>query len=436
MTTLASIATADLATVHRRARDRYDAFLRRGLKLDLTRGKPASAQLDLSTGLLALPGTGDYLGADKTDTRNYGVLQGLPELRALLAPLFGATADQVVLGDNSSLGLMHDTVVYSLLKGTPDSQRPWSKEPVVKFLCPVPGYDRHFAICEEFGIEMIPVATTADGPDMDVVERLVASDAAIRGMWCIPKYNNPTGAVYSAASIERLAAMPTAAHDFRLLWDNAYAVHHLRPERIEIASILEAVARHGHPNRAIVYGSTSKITLAGAGVALLASSKENVAWYLKRMGRRTIGGDKVNQLRHVRFFRDEAGLLAHMDAHRKIIAPKFTAVIEVFRRELADAGVASWTEPKGGYFISLDVLDGCASAVVRLAKDAGVELTPAGSTFPLGKDPNDRNIRIAPTFPDLPTVEAAAEGVALSVLVATTEALLTATRKAERGTRN
>ena len=393
------------------------------MKLDLTRGKPSDAQLDLADALLALPGTGDYRAADKTDCRNYGGLQGLPELRALLAPLFGATADQVVLGDNSSLGLMHDSIVYALLTGMSDSPRPWSKESRIAFLCPVPGYDRHFGICEQFGIEMIPVALGADGPDMDLVQRLVAEDADIRGMWCIAKYNNPTGTVYSAETVERLAGMRTAASDFRLLWDNAYAVHHLTDDRIEIPSVLEACARHGHANRALVYGSTSKVTLAGAGVALFAGSADNVAWYLKRMGKRTIGSDKLNQLRHVRFLRDTAGLLAQMDRHRAIIGPKFAKVIEIFTAHLAGSGVATWTEPKGGFFISLDVLEGCAKDVVRLAKEAGVELTPAGSTWPYGRDPQDRNIRIAPTFPDLSTVALAAEGVALSVLVATTAAL-------------
>jgi DNA-binding transcriptional MocR family regulator len=424
MTTDLTHASSDhLRSVHDAARKRYDAFAARGVKLDLTRGKPAAAQLDLAGALLALPGGDDYLAADRTDTRNYGVLQGLPELRALLAPQFGLEPQQTIVGGNSSLGLMHDTIVYALLCGTCDSARPWSQDPV-KFLCPVPGYDRHFAICEDFGIEMIPVPLDEHGPDLEVVERLVNQDAAIRGMWCIPKYSNPTGTVYSDQTVERLAAMPTAAPDFRLFWDNAYAVHHLTAERIEIANIVEACARHGHPNRPFVYGSTSKITLAGGGVAVVGSSPQNIAWYLKRMGRRTIGGDKVNQLRHVRFLRDRDGLLAHMDAHRAVIAPKFATVIETFAAHLAGSGVAAWTDPKGGYFISLDVLDGCAAAVVRLAKQAGVELTPAGSTFPHGRDPRDRNIRIAPTYPDAASVALAAEGVALSVLVAATEKLL------------
>ncbi len=424
MSDLRTLPTADLTAFHDTIQLQYGAFRNRGLKLDLTRGKPSAEQLDLSSGLLGLPGESDYIAADGTDTRNYGVLQGLPELRALLAPLFGATPAQVVIGDNSSLALMHDAVAYSLLKGTVGSERPWSREPVVKFLCPVPGYDRHFAICQDFGIEMIAVPLGADGPDMDIVERLVAGDPAIKGMWCVPKYSNPSGAVYADAVVERLASMQVAAPDFRIFWDNAYAVHHLTDERVEIRSLLEACAAHGHPDRAFVFGSTSKVTLAGAGVSLFAASAENVKWYLGRMGKRTIGSDKVNQLRHVRFLRDADGLLALMDRHRAIVAPKFTAVADAFAAHLGGTGVASWLVPKGGYFISLDVLDGCARAFVQAARTAGVELTPAGATHPLGQDPHDRTVRIAPTFPDLDTVRVAAEGVALSVLLVTSAALL------------
>jgi DNA-binding transcriptional MocR family regulator len=424
MSTLETLSPREVSAFRDQVQSRYDAFKRQNLKLDLTRGKPSSEQLDLSNGLLALPGGHDYLAADKTDARNYGVLQGLPELRALLAPLFGVTPAQVVLGNNSSLALMHDAIVYSLICGTVGSPRPWSRESRVAFLCPVPGYDRHFAICQDFGIEMIPVDLGADGPDMDAVERLVRQDAGIKGMWCVPKYSNPTGTVYSASMIERLAAMPAAAPDFRIFWDNAYAVHHLTAERVEIPSLVEACARHGHANRAFVFGSTSKITLAGAGVALFAGSAANVAWYLGRMGKRTIGSDKLNQLRHVRYLRDTEGLLALMDRHRAITAPKFASVIETLERHLAGTGVASWITPRGGYFISLDVLDGCAKDVVRLSTEAGVALTPAGATYPFGRDPRDRNIRIAPTFPDLATVATAAEGVALSVLLSTSTALL------------
>lgn len=423
MTNLVQMSVEDLRAFHHKARERYDAFRARRLKLNLTRGKPSTQQLELSEDLLALPGTGNYFAQDKTDGRNYGGLEGLPEARALFAPMLGVTPDCVVIGDNSSLALMHDTIVYSLLFGTCDSTSPWSKQEV-SFLCPVPGYDRHFTICEALGIRMIPVSLTDEGPDMAVVEKLVAEDARIKGIWCIPKYNNPTGTVYSDRTIERLAAMKAAAPDFRLFWDNAYAVHHLTEERVEIANIVDACARHGHVNRPFVFGSTSKITLAGAGISLFASSKANVAWYLKCAARRTIGPDKINQLRHVRFLRDQAGLMALMDRHRAILAPKFAKVIDAFQAVIGDSGVATWTRPKGGYFISLDVLSGCAREVVRLAKEAGVELTPAGSPFPYGNDPQDTNIRIAPTFPELHEVAQAAEGVALCVLVATTEKLI------------
>jgi DNA-binding transcriptional MocR family regulator len=405
-----------------RIQDGYNAFKARRLDLNLTRGKPSSAQLDLSTPLLALPGPDGCHADDGTDCRNYGGLQGLPEARRLFSGLLGAPPDQVVVANNSSLALMHDAVTFALLKGTCDSATPWSSEREIAFLCPVPGYDRHFRICEEYGIRMIPIPLRDDGPDIDEVERLVASDASIKAMWCMPKYSNPTGTVYSDSVIERLAAMPTAAPDFRLFWDNAYAVHHLTAERIAIANVLELSVRHGHANRPFVFASTSKITLAGAGLALLAASPANVKWLLARITPRTIGPDKVNQLRHVRFLRDEAGIQALMDRHRAIIAPKFEAVPQVFASMLSGARDVSWTTPKGGYFISLSVPQGCARRVVQLAKEAGLELTPAGATHPHGKDPDDRVIRIAPTFPELADVEQAAKGVAWSVLMASAAA--------------
>src|SRR5262245_39521987 len=286
MSTLATLSSDELTAFRAAIQNRYDAFKQRSLTLDLTRGKPSSEQLDLSNGLLALPGAADYLAADKTDTRNYGVLQGLPELRALLAPLFGVTAAQVVLGDNSSLTLMHDAIVYLLLKGTVGSPRPWSKESRVAFLCPVPGYDRHFAICQDFGIEMIPVELGPDGPDIDAVERLVRDDAGIKGIWCVPKYSNPTGVSYSDETVTRLAAMQTAADDFRIFWDNAYAVHHLTDEPVEVGDILGACAASGNPDRAFVFGSTSKITFAGAGIAFFGSSPANVKWFLGNFAKR------------------------------------------------------------------------------------------------------------------------------------------------------
>jgi len=400
---------------------KYEAFKARGLKLNLTRGKPASAQLDLSSDLLSLPGTSDFTAEDGTDCRNYGGLQGLLETRRLFSGMMGAPPEQIVVSNNASLALMHDCIVYSLLKGTCDSAQPWSKEKEVAFLCPVPGYDRHFKICEDYGIRMISVPMNDHGPDMDHVEPLVAQDASIKGIWCVPKYSNPTGCVYSNAVTERLAAMKTAAADFRVYWDNAYAVHHLTTERIEIANILELCARHGHANRAFVFASTSKITFAGAGLALFAASRDNVQWLLTRLVPRTIGPDKVNQLRHLRFLKNEAAITGLMDRQRAIIAPKFEKVLQVFEEEFSEIPNLSWTRPKGGYFISLTVPQGCAKRVVALAKNAGLELTPAGATHPYGKDPDDRTIRIAPSFPALKEVAQAAEGVALCVKLAVAE---------------
>jgi DNA-binding transcriptional MocR family regulator len=410
----------DQQVQQKQLRGNYDAFKARGLKLDLTRGKPGPAQLDLSAGLLSLPGTHDYLAEAGVDCRNYGGLQGLLEVRRLFSGMMGAPAEQIVAANNSSLALMHDTIVYALLKGTCDSTTPWSQAGI-SFLCPVPGYDRHFTICQDYGIRMIPVAMNEDGPDMDEVERLVAQDSSIKGVWCVPKYSNPTGTVYSGATVERLAAMKTAAPDFRVFWDNAYAVHHLTSHPVEIANILELCARHGNPNRAFVFASTSKITLPGAGLALFAGSTDNVKWLLARFVPQTIGPDKINHLRHVRFLKDNEGITKLMDAHRALIAPKFQKVLDIFAEKLSGVADVSWTRPKGGYFIGLEVGKGCAKRVVSLAKEAGVVLTPAGATHPYGKDPEDRTIRIAPTFPELAEVAQAAEGVAICVLLAAAE---------------
>ena len=400
-------------------REAYDALKAKGLKLNLTRGKPASAQLDLSNEMLALPGPSDYMAEGATDCRNYGGLNGLVEARRLFSTMVGAPPEQVLVANNSSLTLMHDAVVFALLKGA--GAEPWSKQGEIAFICPVPGYDRHCRICEDYGIKMIPVALKEDGPDMDEVERLVAADASIKGMWCVPKYSNPTGTVYSDAVVERLAAMKTAAPDFRLIWDNAYGVHHLSSERVEIANILERCAFYGHADRAWVVASTSKITIAGSGLALFAASPAGMKWMLARMTPQTVGPDKLNQWRHVRFLKNHDGIVALMDRHRAVIGPKFDKVLEVFGARLSGVDGVSWTLPKGGYFISLEVPKGLAKRVVLLAKDAGIELTPAGATHPYGKDPEDRTIRIAPTFPELPEVAAAAEGVAVCVLLATAE---------------
>ncbi len=424
MADLRNLPTDDLRAYRERVQEQYDALRAQKRSLNLGRGKPSPEQLDLSNGLLTILGANDVLAADGTDCRNYGGLQGLPEARALFATMLGTSADRVIVAGNSSLEIMHDTVEWASLRGVPGSAGPWSAANPATFLCPVPGYDRHFTICDGLGIKMVPVPLTGSGPDMDVVERLVASDPGVKGIWCVPKYSNPTGDVYSAEVAERLARMPTAAADFRIFWDNAYGVHHLTSRRHEIADIMALCETHGHPDRAFVFASTSKMTFAGAGVAIFASSPANVKWLLQQMERRTIGADKLNQLRHVRFLKDEAGIRALMEGHAKSLLPKFREVQDIFERLLGGTGVASWTEPDGGYFISFDVLDGCARRVIELAKQAGITVVPAGSTFPYGKDPNDRNIRIAPSFPSLDEVTKAAEGLALATLVAASDAIL------------
>ncbi|MEU1387577.1 MULTISPECIES: aminotransferase class I/II-fold pyridoxal phosphate-dependent enzyme [unclassified Nonomuraea] len=391
------------------AQSDYAALVQRGLSLDLTRGKPSPRQLDLSDGMLKLPTS--VKAADGTDGRNYGNLQGLPELREIFAPLVQVPAGQLVVGGNSSLTLMHDTIVHALLSKVPGAERRWVEEPEITFLCPVPGYDRHFTICERLGIKMTAVPMNADGPDMDVVERLVAADPAVKGIWCVPKYSNPSGVTYSDETVRRLAAMPTAAPDFRIMWDNAYAVHHLTDTPDELADLLALAAEHGNADRVFVYASTSKVTYAGSGVSFFGSSPANVEWFLANTAKQSIGPDKLNQLRHVEFLRDAAGVAAHMRRHAELIGPKFELVDKVLTERLG--GLATWTSPRGGYFISLEVPH--AAEVVARAKAAGIALTPAGATHPYGQDPADRTIRIAPTFPELDELEQAIEGLAVCV---------------------
>lgn len=420
-TPLTSLTADQLAERLTELRADYTWLKEQELKLDLTRGKPGADQLDLSEALLRLPsGHTDRTG---TDVRNYGGLEGLPEMREIFADLLGIDPGQVVAGGNSSLSMMHQVVTWMLLKGGPDSPRPWSQEETVKFVCPVPGYDRHFTMLAELGIEMVTVDMHADGPDVAQVKALVADDPAVKGMWIVPTYANPTGAVCSTEVAAELMAMPTAAPDFRILWDNAYAVHHLTDQETKSADALGLAAVSGHPNRPIMFASTSKITFAGAGVAALAASPENKAWYLQRLGFAAIGPDKVNQLRHVEFFGDADGVRAHMQKHRALIAPKFAAVDHALSSRLTGLDIATWSKPTGGYFVDLDVLDGTASRVVELAKEAGIALTPAGSAFPHGDDPRDRNIRLAPTFPTLAEVETAMAGVAVCVELAAVESL-------------
>lgn len=417
--TLADMAADDLAGLVTSLRDEYEQLKGKGLKLDLTRGKPSAEQLDLANALLTLP---SQTTADGVDVRNYGGLAGLPEIRSIFAELLGVGLDQIVAGNNSSLTMMHDTLVYHLLRGGLDSPRPWAQEEKVRFLAPVPGYDRHFALLESFGIEMITVPMNDDGPDAEECARLVATDPSIKGMWVVPTYANPTGAVCSQEVAAALAAMPTAAPDFRIFWDNAYAVHHLDGVEAKTADIVSLAQASGHPNRPIMFASTSKITFAGAGVAFLAGSRDTVAWYLENLGNGSIGPDKVNQLAHAEFFGDAAGVRAHMAKHRDIMAPKFAAVGAALEARLGSYDVARWNTPHGGYFVNLDVVPGTASRVVELAKEAGIALTPAGSSFPYGKDPKDENIRLAPSLPPLDEVRTAMEGVALCVLLAAAEA--------------
>lgn len=419
---LADLDRDALEALYRRLNEAYDAFRARNLTMDMTRGKPAPEQLDLSDALLDLPGKINWRLADGSDVRNYGNLQGLSEAREMFSAMMGAPAERIVVGNNSSLELMYDCIVFALLKGVPGGEAPW-KDGKPVFLCPAPGYDRHFAICEEHGIEMRPIALTGEGPDLEQVAREVA-DPAVKGMWCVPKYSNPTGETYSDDVIRQLAAMPTAAPDFRLFWDNAYGEHHLGPQAERIANILDLTAEAGHPDRAFVFGSTSKMTFAGAGLALFASSPANVAWLLERLFRRSIGPDKINQLRHVRLLRDQAGIEALMQRHRALLAPKFERVDAILEAELGGTGLAAWTRPSGGYFISLDTIDGCAARVVELAKQAGLTLVPPGATFPYGRDPRDRNLRLAPSFPALADLDDMTMCVCLSVLLAGTEKLL------------
>jgi len=418
-------STEALREFRDRERARYEALKARATPFNLARGKPATEQVELANPLLtAVTASEQCWAEDGNDCRNYyGSPQGLIEARRLFAPMLGAPPEQVLVANNSSLALMHDAVVYAHLTGTRDGAVPWrDQQRPIRFLCPSPGYDRHFQICEQYGIEMIPVPLTGAGPDMDEVERL-AADPAVKGMWCVPKYSNPTAETYSSETVARLARMD-AADDFRLFWDNAYVVHDLTGTSDRLENILEACAAVGKADRALVFGSTSKITFAQAGLGMLATSVANMRWFVSRQSTRTIGPDKLNQLRHVRVLRDHAGIVAHMEKQRRLLEPKFAAVQEVFETRLGGTGVAEWTKPRGGYFVSLDVLDACAQRVVALAKAAGIEMVPAGRTFPYGRDPRDRNIRIAPSFPPAGEVRAAVDALATCVLVATTERLL------------
>ena len=397
----------------------------KGLALDMSRGKPSAKQLDVSLGLLdTINSSSDLKTLDGTDCRNYGVLDGIPEAKKLMADMMGTTPDHVIVYGNASLNIMYDQISRAYTHGILGNT-PWCKLDKVKFLCPVPGYDRHFAITERFGIEMINIPMSESGPDMGMVEEYVSNDASVKGIWCVPKYSNPQGYTYSEETVKRMAALKPAAEDFRIFWDNAYVIHDLYDDnKDEIADIISECEKAGNPDMVFEFASTSKVSFPGSGIAALATSANNIADIKKQLTIQTIGPDKLNQLRHVRFFKDINGLKEHMRKHAEFIRPKFEAVESVLEEELSGLGIGSWTEPKGGYFISFEAMDGCAKAIVAKCKEAGVKLTGAGATFPYGKDPKDSNIRIAPSFPTPDEMKQAADLFVLCVKLVSVEKLL------------
>ena len=397
----------------------------KGLNLNISRGKPAAAQLDLTEGMLTvLSKNEDTFAEDGTDCRNYGVLTGIPEARKLIGDICEVPAENVIVYGNASLTIMFDTVARSFLKGVAGCT-PWNKLDKVKFLCPVPGYDRHFGVTEYFGVEMINVPMTPEGPDMDMVEKLVAEDDAIKGIWCVPKYSNPQGYTYSDETVRRFANLKPAAKDFRIFWDNAYIIHHLYDDRQDhLLNIIEECKKAGNPNMVFEFTSTSKISFPGGGLAVVAASKENIDFIKSQMTYQTIGFDKLNQLRHAKYFKNFESISEHMKHHAAIIRPKFDVVLYMLDKEIEPLGIGKWNKPNGGYFISFDALPGCAKRIVSLAKEAGVVMTGAGATFPYGKDPKDSNIRIAPTFPSVDELRQAMEIFCVCVKLASVEVLL------------
>lgn len=402
----------------------YREWQGQGLKLDMSRGKPGKEQLDLSNELLnVLVSDSDFYTAGGMDTRNYGALDGIPEMKEIFADLLGVKATEVFVGGNSSLNMMFDTISCLMTHGIADCE-PWMKQGKIKFLCPVPGYDRHFAITEYFGAELLSVPMTPQGPDMDLVERLVSEDASIKGIWCVPKYSNPQGITYSDETVRRFASLKPAASDFRIFWDNAYCVHDISDTPDELLNLMEECRKNGNEDLPIFFCSTSKITFPGAGVAAMAASEKNLAVFKRRYSFQTIGYDKINQLRHVRFFGNTEGILEHMKRHAAVLRPKFLTVCSILEEELSCSGIADWNRPNGGYFISVDVFDGCAKRVVQLCKEAGVSLTPAGATYPHGEDPRNSNIRLAPTLPPVSELKQAMRLFCLCVKLAAVEKLL------------
>ncbi len=419
------LRTEELVGIKEELLTRFDEIKAQNLKLDMSRGKPSAAQLDLAMGMMDVLGSDVNLVCEEgVDCRNYGVLDGIREAKQLLADMTEVPKDNIVIFGNSSLNVMYDTIARSMTHGVMGST-PWCKLDKVKFLCPVPGYDRHFAITEHFGIEMINVPMTEEGPDMDMVEELVSSDEAIKGIWCVPKYSNPQGITYSDNTVRRFARLKPAAKDFRIFWDNAYGIHHLYDDKQDyLIEILMACKQEGNPDMVYKFCSTSKVSFPGSGVAAIAASTANLVDIRKQMRIQTIGHDKLNQLRHARFYKDIHGMVEHMKLHADIMRPKFETVLSVLEKELGGLEIGSWIRPRGGYFISFDSMEGCAKAIVAKAKEAGLVMTEAGATFPYGKDPKDSNIRIAPSYPTPEELEVAAEIFVLSVKLVSIDKIL------------
>lgn len=425
MVSYRSMTREQLLSERKQLQEEYNAWKAKGLRLDMSRGKPCREQLELSMPMLANSETlRDMLDEKGADVRNYGQPLGIPEARKLFADMLGVLPKEVIVGGNSSLNMMYDMFTRAMLFGFPESPCPWKDCGTVKFLCPVPGYDRHFAICQQMGIEMINVPMRETGPDMDRVEKLVASDPQIKGIWCVPKYSNPQGYTYSDDTVRRFARMKTAAPDFKIFWDNAYCMHHLTDTPDELLNLMDEAKACGTQDRVLMFASTSKITFAGAGVAVLAASEKMVDYVRHLMNIQIISYDKVAQLRHVRFLKDLEHMTEHMKLQSAVIAPKFEAVLDLLDRELGSLGIAEWTRPNGGYFISFDAMTGCAKRIVARCMEAGVVLTPAGATYPYGIDPEDRNIRIAPTYPPLEDLLEAARLFCLCVKLTSVEKLL------------
>lgn len=424
MKKLADFSREELLSLKSELQEKYNAYKEKGLALDMSRGKPSNEQLDLSNGLLDTLSNEEYAKMNfKPDYRNYGILLGIPECRELFADILGVPSKNVIIGGTASLTLMFDFIAQCFANGIGGCES-WSKQGGVKYLCPVPGYDRHFGICECFGIEMINVPMNAEGPDMDVVEELI-KDEKVKGMFCVPKYSNPSGITYSDETVRRIASMKPAAKDFRIVWDNAYCIHDLTDTPDELLNIFDILPQYGNEDMIVEFCSTSKITFPGSGVSALAASDNNIAEIQKRMNYQTISQDKLNQLRHVKYFDGKKeNILAYMQKHKAIMAPKFDAVVEKFEKELGEYGIASWHKPNGGYFISLDVMEGTAKKVGQMCKEAGVVLTTVGATYPYGKDPDDKNIRIAPSLPPVDELMTAADLLCICVKLAAIEKLL------------